>query len=168
MGSLNVGKALDILSLRGRTAGGRLDIPFEELQKAYRLKALRIHPDLSEVLGLEKSRLEEEFKTVVSSYLLLKDYIEKGLPFKLGTSYYPGNVPKRKLRFGEFLYYNKHIDWDTLIRAVVWQARSRPRLGEIAVRGYLTRDNVIRILKKIGIEGKIRGSGFENGAAQPQ
>jgi hypothetical protein len=119
---------------------------------------------MSEILGREKSHLEEEFRTIHSSYMLLKDYLEKGAQGAQKTSYYPGKAPERKLRFGEFLYYYRYIDWDTLIRAIVWQARSSPKIGEIAVRlGYLTRENVNGILKKSAFREKFGETGLRLG-----
>ncbi|MHC1729435.1 MAG: DnaJ domain-containing protein [Syntrophobacteraceae bacterium] len=51
-----------------------------------------------------------------------------------GNSFWQRDVPQRHLRFGEFLYYSGMIPWNSLIRALVWQSRNRPRLGEIAQR----------------------------------
>ena len=51
------------------------------------------------------------------------------------------------MRFGEFLYYNGLISWQTLITALVWQKRKRPTLGHIAVdNGLLSPTSVIYVL----------------------
>jgi hypothetical protein len=47
-------------------------------------------------------------------------------------SFWQKDVPRRHLRFGEFLYYSGAIPWKILIRALVWQVKQRPRIGEIA------------------------------------
>lgn len=49
-------------------------------------------------------------------------------------SFWQKDVPRRHLRFGEFLYYSGAIPWKSLIRALVWQMKQRPRIGEIAQR----------------------------------
>lgn len=51
-----------------------------------------------------------------------------------GNSFWQKDIPERHLRFGEFLYYSGLIPWNALIRALVWQSRHRPRIGEIAQR----------------------------------
>jgi hypothetical protein len=48
------------------------------------------------------------------------------------TWYYTGLMPKRKLLFGEFLFYSRIIPWDVFIKAVVHQQKERPRFGNIA------------------------------------
>jgi hypothetical protein len=61
--------------------------------------------------------------------------------------YWSGPIPSRTLRLGEFLYYSGHISWLELIRGLVWQARQRPRFGQVANRfGYLTLDGIAAIL----------------------
>lgn len=63
-------------------------------------------------------------------------------------TYYHGRVPESKLRFAQFLYYNRVIDWRTMIDAITWQYRVRPKLGEIG-RAYrfLDFDSVTRVLR---------------------
>ena len=59
-----------------------------------------------------------------------------------------GVIPRQRLRFAQFLYYARVIDWGTLLRAVRWQHRMRPRLGEIAREyGYLSLDDVGHVLR---------------------
>ncbi len=52
-----------------------------------------------------------------------------------GRRFYNGRVPVSELRFAQFLYYNRVIDWKTMIDAVTWQYRVRPKVGEIG-RSY--------------------------------
>jgi len=65
-----------------------------------------------------------------------------------GRRYYRGRVPQGQLRFAQFLYYHQVIDWQTMIDAVTWQYRVRPKLGEIG-RSYrfLDFDAVTRVLR---------------------
>jgi curved DNA-binding protein CbpA len=46
--------------------------------------------------------------------------------------YYRGPLPRRSLRFAEYLYYSGTISWRSLIGAILWQRLGRPRFGEIA------------------------------------
>lgn len=62
--------------------------------------------------------------------------------------YWQKDVPHRHLRFGEFLYYSGVIPWKILIRALVWQVRQRPRIGEIAQRWrWLTEFQIANLLR---------------------
>ncbi len=47
-------------------------------------------------------------------------------------SFWQRDIPRRYLRFAEFLYFSRVISWRSLVDAIVWQRRQRPRLGEIA------------------------------------
>lgn len=58
-------------------------------------------------------------------------------------------VPARRLLFGHFLFYAGITNWQTIIKALVWQRTGRPRLGEIGRRfGWLTDQDILTILKK--------------------
>jgi hypothetical protein len=62
--------------------------------------------------------------------------------------YYAGSIPRKKLRIGQFLFYNKIIDWMTLINAITWQASVRPKLGEIGMAfKYLDFDAILSIIR---------------------
>jgi len=57
-------------------------------------------------------------------------------------------IPARKLLFGHYLYYAGATNWQTIIKALVWQRTGRPRLGEIGRRfGWLTDRDILHILK---------------------
>ncbi len=55
--------------------------------------------------------------------------------FSKRSRYYAGKIPKKALRFAQFLYYSGIIDWQTMIDAITWQMSVRPRIGEIG-RSY--------------------------------
>jgi hypothetical protein len=62
--------------------------------------------------------------------------------------YIGSTLPKRPLRLGEYLFCRRLISWETLIKAIAWQYRHRPRLGEIALDlNYLTHQDIREILK---------------------
>jgi hypothetical protein len=64
-----------------------------------------------------------------------------------------GAVPRRRLRFAQYLYYSRVIDWQTLVSAMRWQYRMRPRLGDIARQmSYLSSDDVCDILRHKGLD----------------
>ncbi|MBF0537797.1 MAG: DnaJ domain-containing protein [Nitrospirae bacterium] len=68
-------------------------------------------------------------------------------------AYQSKNLPRRKLRIGEFLYYAGIVSWKDLIAAIVWQSKQRQRMGEIAVRwGWLNEEKIVELLR-----GKVRG-----------
>jgi hypothetical protein len=58
-------------------------------------------------------------------------------------------IPARKLLFGHYLFYAGATNWQTIIKALVWQRTGRPRLGEIGRRlGWLTDHDILLILKR--------------------
>lgn len=57
-------------------------------------------------------------------------------------------LPRRRLLFGQYLYYSGHIGWSDLVKALVWQRQQRPRLGEIArQQGWLTFGDISTVLR---------------------
>jgi hypothetical protein len=65
-----------------------------------------------------------------------------------GFSFWEKEVPLRRLRFGEFLYFSGVIPWSFLIKALVWQKKQRPRMGEIAQRWrWFTESQITWVLK---------------------
>lgn len=61
-------------------------------------------------------------------------------------SLYNGSLPDRELRIGHFLYYAGITNWMTIGQALIWQKRSRPRVGEIARDlNWLTDDEIKEI-----------------------
>jgi hypothetical protein len=65
--------------------------------------------------------------------------------------YYKGNVPHRTLKIGHYLYYRGKISFGALIKALIWQRKQRPSMGDIAVQwGWLDKDGVDRIFNACG------------------
>ncbi len=63
-------------------------------------------------------------------------------------SLFTGRLPERTLLFGHFLYYSGLVNWQTIIKALVWQRTNRPRLGDIGRRfGWLSSEDIISLLK---------------------
>ena len=64
-------------------------------------------------------------------------------------SVHPQQLPRRKLRFAEYLYYTGRVPWTAFVEALAWQRRQRPQVGRIAVEwGFLEPDDVARILEE--------------------
>jgi len=58
-------------------------------------------------------------------------------------------LPRRRLRFAEFLYYSGRVRWSELVDAIAWQRAQRPAIGRIAVEfGFLAPDDVGVILER--------------------
>jgi hypothetical protein len=58
-------------------------------------------------------------------------------------------LPRRRLRFAEFLYYSGRVRWSELADALAWQRTQRPPVGRIAVDfGFLASDDVGVILER--------------------
>jgi len=67
--------------------------------------------------------------------------------------YYNGRIPKRRLLFGQFLYYSGIVSWKRLIEAISWQKRQRPLIGQIAVKWrMLSEYDINSILKQRSLE----------------
>jgi hypothetical protein len=61
----------------------------------------------------------------------------------------PEELPRRRLRFAEFLYYTGVVRWSELVEAIAWQRRQRPPVGRIAVDfGFIRPDDVGVILER--------------------
>jgi hypothetical protein len=66
-----------------------------------------------------------------------------------------GELPRRKLRLAEYLYYSGRVPWSAFVDAIAWQRRQRPALGRLAVSaGYLTADQVSRLLDRRRASGE--------------
>jgi hypothetical protein len=62
---------------------------------------------------------------------------------------HPEALPRRRLRFAEYLYYSGRVPWTAFVEAISWQRAQRPPVGRIAVEwGFLEPDDVARILEE--------------------
>jgi hypothetical protein len=68
---------------------------------------------------------------------------------RVRASVRPEDLPRRKLRLAEYLYYSGRVSWTELVEAIAWQRGQRPPLGRIAVDfGFLSPDDVGVILER--------------------
>jgi hypothetical protein len=68
---------------------------------------------------------------------------------RIRYSVHPEDLPRRKLRLAEYLYYSGRVPWTAFVEAIAWQRRQRPALGRIAVEwGFLDPEDVGRIMEE--------------------
>jgi hypothetical protein len=61
--------------------------------------------------------------------------------------YYSSHIPRHRLLFGQYLFFSGSVSWEALVKAIVWQRRQRPRLGEIAKKeGWLSDAQIRRLV----------------------
>ena len=146
-------------------------LPPSELKAAYRKKALETHPDRAESLGKVTTEMDKHFRKVTTAYERLSSFIQDNnvsVPTRKPPTQRNSNkttaiqkterkisdhfckegyIPKRKLLIGQYLYYSGIISWRTLFKAVAWQRKQRPLIGQIARDwGMLSTDDIKEIL----------------------
>jgi curved DNA-binding protein CbpA len=125
------------------------------IKSAYRNVVKKCHPDKAGLFGKNENELSSRFKKVNDAYNILLDTIKnksKKIKYdsRVGDFYYVGSMPKRSLRFGEFLYYKKIISWNSLIKALTWQYRQRPKIGQICKdHNFIKDEDILKIIKDI-------------------
>jgi hypothetical protein len=150
-----------------------------DLKTAFRKNALKTHPDRSSALGRSPEEMTRLFQELSSAYKTMQTFCLRRPTDPIYTHihqqprpqwssvrarrpamndyYYQGNLPRRQLRLGEYLYYSKVISWRTLIGAIVWQKRKRPLFGEIARQWKFLSDEEIRLILKMKNRGEMFG-----------
>jgi len=79
--------------------------------------------------------------------IILPDETRRSRSYANTESLYQGQLPRRHLLFGHFLYYSGLANWRTIARILTWQKTERPRLGELAKRfGMCRQEEVATIL----------------------
>ncbi|MEA2103156.1 MAG: DnaJ domain-containing protein [Candidatus Cloacimonadota bacterium] len=140
-------------------------IKTHNIKKAFRRKAKYFHPDKSKVFGINERELTSKFQIINEAYNLLLDLLDQKdkiivriisksstdnytQDFSILKRFYNGNLPKRKLRFAEFLFYSKVINFHSMIKAIVWQRKNRPIVGKLGVQlGYMTQNDIRFIIR---------------------
>jgi hypothetical protein len=63
-------------------------------------------------------------------------------------------LPRRRLRFAEFLYYSGRVAWQDYVAALAWQRNQRPAIGRLAVDlGLLHPRDITDLLERRRREG---------------
>jgi len=161
------------------------------LKAAYRKKALETHPDRAKALGEEEAKMNEHFVKANLAYEKLSSVInddglvllKKELSIKKKNKetfsrqkqknrdsdyFFTGNLPRRKLLIGQFLYYSGCISWKACINAIVWQRRQRPYIGRIALDwGMLSAKDIHKILMGRNFKEKFGESAIRRGYLTP-
>ena len=116
----------------GREIGAGVDR--DELRRAFRRRALELHPDRAATLGREPADLTDGFRALCSAYELLdgrsevaREAAREGQPRERPRR--EGDLPPRPLRFAEYLYYSGRISWSDLAEAIAWQRRAGRKIG---------------------------------------
>jgi hypothetical protein len=132
MAGPEVERAARLVLGRDLGAGVRRD----ELRRAFRRRALELHPDRAAALGREPDDLTDEFRALCTAFELLDALAaaSQGAPAADGTPpraprRREGGLPPRPLRFAEYLYYSGRISWSDLAEAIAWQRRAGRRIG---------------------------------------
>lgn len=159
------------------------------LKSAYRKIALETHPDRARALGKRPSELNTRFTEVSLAYRKLNAAIKddgimlvdpppeyraakkpsappkkKKRPRTHPDHFFSGTMPQRHLLFGQFLFYSGIVSWKTYIRALLWQRRQRPLLGQIAMDwGLLTLQDIREILSARQLGEKFGESAVRQG-----
>jgi hypothetical protein len=131
---------------------------------AFKKHALATHPDRARTLGRPAEELAREFVRVRQAFETLLAAVNdvEQTPTPRAAPVAPTRpaptppataatattaVPRRSLRFAEFLFFRGAISWRALGEAIAWQRAQRPSLGELAVSfGYLARAEVDALL----------------------
>ena len=140
------------------------------LRKTFYLQALHWHPDRVMVTGNDSAYSVEMFKKIHSAYEVLKDVAGKKVkiiprhvperksqsgsnsstfnwPYASATFWNKWKMPNCRVRFAQYLFYKGVIDWNTIIDALVWQKKNRPRVGQIGLDfGYFEESTINFIL----------------------
>lgn len=159
------------------------NLPPSELKAAYRRMAFETHPDRARALGKLDAEMNRQFQEVVTAYERLSLFIQNnkkpifadGATVYKNTTYkhakgpaqeqrrkrevldhfFKGSVPRQKLLIGQYLYYSGVVSWKTLIDAIIWQRKQRPRIGQIAQEwGILTPHDIRSILAERNYKDK--------------
>ncbi|MCF8067499.1 MAG: J domain-containing protein [Desulfobacterales bacterium] len=145
------------------------------VKAAYWQKALETHPDRAKYLGKDAAEMGECFKKITAAYKMLSSIVttgntilytppnipkqaapknEKSRPRtykkyqKQSEQFYQGNIPARKLLFGQYIYYSGFVSWRIMIKAIIWQRKQRPLIGKLACEwGMLSDDSIQNILR---------------------
>ncbi len=121
----------------------------KQLKQIWHQRAQESHPDRATLLGQDPKFLERRFKLMTEAYQLLLSQSGRvrARSERSSEGRYEGVIPKRHLRFAEFLYYTGRISWQSLVQALHWQRSGRPLIGQVAVDwGYLNPTEVDKLL----------------------
>ena len=81
--------------------------------------------------------------------------------------FFTGSMPRTRLRLGQFLFYRQKVSWWTVVHAMVWQQRHRPRLGDLAQEyGWLNAREVQAVQQAAGAQELWGEAAIRSGALE--
>lgn len=147
------------------------------VKSAYRKRAFETHPDRAALTGEPVTVLEDQFRELTAAYETVMSYVRHGgrlewalagspwtaagarpgrpkpragAPLNVDLSpaaLYSGEIPRRRLLLGQYLYFSRVISRSVLGSALVWQKMGRPLIGQIAVKWqWLAREDIRGVL----------------------
>ena len=148
---------------------------------AFRRRARETHPDLHPTDPEVQQRQALLFQELTSAYTRVTRFCERrpvthsqvhltaprtAAPKKATANprprgaarpghYFMGEIPRRSMVIGRYLYYRRIIPYHVLIEALTWQRRQRPAVGQIAQSwGWLDAEDVAHILTTADVAGR--------------
>ena len=151
-----------------------------DFKSVFRKRVMNSHPDRAVHVGRSPEVLTREVQQINQAYQVLFPFIhgrKTGAEHARGrahtarpasprtraysrtrtpkTFFHSGGMPPRRLRLAQFLFYCKVIDWQTMIDALIWQMRRRPKFGIIAAEwDLLTTEEIIAIIRSAKMREK--------------
>lgn len=127
------------------------------IKHAFRSKVKECHPDTADYTA--SSSDSENFLKLKDAYdFLISVKSNNGISVESAAAEQPvrrqheysqkknpsRNLPNRKLKLGEYLYYSGRISWDELISALTWQRQNKKKSNRNYLFGsYFTRFNIM-------------------------
>lgn len=163
-----------------------------EIKAVYRKRALENHPDRAHVLGKDAVLLSRLFRDVADSYKKIEAFLKGHYRIlwsvhdspgharrtvvqkhkagaDLSQKKYKGRMPEIELQIGGFMYFSGIISMEELIKAVAWQYRQYPRIGQIAESfELLSAQNIRSILSSCAGQEKFGECAIRLGYLLPQ
>lgn len=168
-------------------------ISLSRIKEIFRDRAKVVHPDRAIVLGKSREFLEHQFRAINDAYQFITNEVKESQAKSnflrnrntrrapqqesysysksngAGNFFYNGRLPEKELRFAEFLYYSRLINWKTLINSLTWQGKNRPRTGEIAQSyGFFTKDDLLEIIRNSLLHEKLGQTAMRMNIMSPE
>lgn len=160
-------------------------------KSAFRKVAKETHPDLfTNDQPDVQQRQAARFREVMQAYELLTEFFRqredgRWMPRDSGPLHrvdaaeairashdrqdlYRGELPRRPLEIGLYLYYRRIIPYRALMDGLAWQRKQRPVIGAIALQwNWLDAEDVARIMQHEGGEGRFGEKAVQLGLLEP-
>ena len=115
-------------------------LQLEGIKHAFRERAKECHPDIS---GGNNPELQENFLKLKDAYDFLLTAKRSPISSEIKNQNNTVNIPNRRLRLGEFLYYTGKISWKDLISAITWQRQNMNNNRNILFGLYFIKKGIL-------------------------